>query len=171
LNALKGIVILGAFGVSLTIAVVTASPDAKGGDKNAGTTTGLVTTAPGPDDHSRLVQLRRRFKRLQTYSVRVERERNGLRRTLLRTPTVGEAINLACTVYGHCSELWRKARCESGLSSDPPHNNDARGLFQFLHSTWRSTPYGRYSVFSAYANALAAGWMHAAGRGGEWVCQ
>jgi hypothetical protein len=96
------------------------------------------------------------------------------RRTLLSSPTVSEAINLAAATYGHSDELWRKARCETGGSFDPRSRNlssAASGLFQFLGSTWRSTPYAGFSVFSPYANALAAGWMHAHGRGGEWACQ
>lgn len=85
---------------------------------------------------------------------------------------VGTAINLACVVYGHCAELWRKARCESNFHRYSVNSSSgASGLYQFLPSTWASTPFGRLSVFDPYANALAAGWMHARGRGGEWVCQ
>jgi hypothetical protein len=86
-------------------------------------------------------------------------------------PETSTALNLACTVYGHCSELWRKARCESHLWRYAHNPSGASGLLQFLPSTWASTPYGRFSVYDPYANALAAGWMHAHGRGGEWVCQ
>lgn len=95
------------------------------------------------------------------------------RRLMLREPQVVEAINLACATYGYCSTLWRKARCETGGTFDPNAKNrrsSASGLFQFLSSTWASTPFGRFSVFSPYANALAAGWMHEQGRGGEWTC-
>jgi hypothetical protein len=94
------------------------------------------------------------------------------RRVLLADPHVAEAINLACAAYGYCSTLWRKARCETGGTFDEHAYNasGASGLFQFLGSTWRSTPYGRFSVWSPYASSLAAGWMHAHGRGGEWVC-
>ena len=82
------------------------------------------------------------------------------------------AIGLACTVYGHCAELWRKAQCESRFNRYARNpSSGASGLFQFLPSTWRSTPFGGYSVFDPYANALGAGWMHRAGRGSEWVCR
>lgn len=95
-------------------------------------------------------------------------------RTVLRYDgTVTEAIGLACTVYGYCGDLWRKARCETGGTfSAASYNTGSRasGLFQFLPSTWRSTPYRGFSVWSPYANALAAGWMHRHGRGGEWSC-
>jgi hypothetical protein len=95
------------------------------------------------------------------------------RRVLLQNPHVVEAINLAAAVYGYGSTLWRKAGCETGGTFDPRSQNSsgASGLFQFLGSTWRSTPFARFSVWSPYANALAAGWMHAEGRGGEWSCR
>ena len=95
----------------------------------------------------------------------------SLQATIRRDPETSTAIGLACVVYGHCSELWRKARCESNLYRYAHNPSGASGLFQFLPSTWRSTPFGRYSIFDPYANALAAGWMHTRGRGGEWVCR
>jgi len=103
----------------------------------------------------------------------LHRELMTTRRVLMQRPTVVEAINLACATYGHCSTLWRKARCETGGTFSPASRNPswASGLFQFLPSTWASTPYARLSIWSPYANALAAGWMHQQGRGGEWVCQ
>lgn len=102
------------------------------------------------------------------------RRLQSLRRVLLHKPTVVEAINLACATYGNCSTLWRKARCETGgtfSSRSLNSSSGASGIFQFLPSTWRSTPYGRMSIWSPYANALAAGWMHQQGRGGEWACR
>jgi hypothetical protein len=104
-------------------------------------------------------------------AVRNRRTINSLRRVQLGDGNVVEAINLACATYGNCASLWRKARCESHYRAAAHNNSGAAGLFQFLPSTWRSTPYGRFSVYSAYANALAAGWMHEHGRGGEWVCR
>jgi hypothetical protein len=94
------------------------------------------------------------------------------RRELLSSRTVTEAIDLACATYGWCSTLWRKARCETGGTFSPTAYNPsgASGLFQFLPSTWATTPYRSLSIWSPYANALAAGWMHANGRGGEWAC-
>lgn len=95
----------------------------------------------------------------------------SLHRTLLHNPTVTDAINLACVTYGYCSTLWRKARCESHLYRFARNPSGASGLFQFLPSTWSSTPFGSFSIFDPFANALAAGWMHQQGRGGEWVCR
>jgi hypothetical protein len=97
-----------------------------------------------------------------------------LKRALRFDPEVRTAIRLACVVYGNCSSLWRKASCETGGTFSRWSKNrhsSAAGLFQFLDTTWTSTPFGGFSVFDPYANALAAGWMHAHGRGGEWSCQ
>lgn len=87
------------------------------------------------------------------------------------------AIAFAATAYGvSYSTLRRKAYCETGGTFDPYAKNPrstASGLFQFLTSTWASTPYASYSIWDPYANALAAAWMHSAavGRGGEWSCK
>lgn len=110
-------------------------------------------------------------KRLRGWD-RANRRIVGLQRTLRHSPSVTEAINLACAVYGNCSTLWRRARCESHLFARAHNASGASGLFQFLPNTWRSTPFGGFSIWSPYANALAAGWMMGpAGRGGEWSCR
>jgi hypothetical protein len=111
----------------------------------------------------------------------------SLKRTLLHRPSVVEALNLACAVYGNCATLWRRARCEShlrALAANPA--SSARGLLQFLTTgrvrrygdhatvnggTCATTPFWRFDVNSPYANALAAGWMIDNGRGGEWDCR
>jgi hypothetical protein len=106
-------------------------------------------------------------------AARLERALRDQRRVLLARPQVVEAINTACATYGHCATLWRRAACETGGTLDPEARNPASGaagLFQFLPSTWRTTPYGRFDVYRPYPNAMAAGWMHAHGRGGEWSC-
>lgn len=128
-------------------------------------------------NEAQVVRFRRLLKRAQRklahsqqrlYVARIHQRQ--LKRVLLHSSGVREAIDLSCAVYGNCSTLWRKASCES--TYDPrADNGHARGLFQFLDSTWSSTPFGRFDVFSPYANALAAGWMHARGRGGEWSCR
>ena len=116
--------------------------------------------------------LRRRNHRLLRRLGWRERQVRRLHRVLRQKPSVVEAINLAAAVYDVSSAtLWRKARCESGLWPYAHNPSGASGLFQFLPSTFRSTPFGRFSIWSPYANALAAGWMHAHGRGGEWSCR
>jgi Transglycosylase-like domain len=115
-----------------------------------------------------------RWRREHRLLLAVRAELRRQRRVLLSRPHVVEAVNLSCAVYGSCPTLWRKARCETGGTFDPGARNPgsgAAGLFQFLPSTWRSTPFGVFSVWSPYANALAAGWMHAHGRGNEWSCR
>ena len=82
-----------------------------------------------------------------------------------------EAIELACSTYGYCDTLHRVAACESGSSPFARNPSGAAGLYQFLPSTWQTTPYAAFSIWSPYANAMAAGWMQAHGRGGEWVCK
>lgn len=122
-------------------------------------------------EHQRVLELR---AAAQAERASLSRALRRQRRVLLQKPQVVEAVNLACAAYGFCSTLWRKARCETGGTfSARAHNasSGAAGLFQFLPSTWASTPYARFSVWSPYASALAAGWMHQAGRGGEWTCR
>jgi hypothetical protein len=82
-------------------------------------------------------------------------------------------IYAAAAYYGqNGDDMLRVATCESGLDPNnvtPPY--DASGLFQFLPSTWASTPYASQSIFDPVANAYAAAWMWSVGRRGEWVCQ
>ncbi|MDP9364353.1 MAG: transglycosylase SLT domain-containing protein [Chloroflexota bacterium] len=68
--------------------------------------------------------------------------------------------------------MVRVARCESNL--DPYAVNRAGpyyGLYQFLKSTWRTTPYRDEDIFDPRANARAAAWMWKQGRRNEWACQ
>lgn len=68
--------------------------------------------------------------------------------------------------------MLRVARCESNL--DPYAVNRAGpyyGLFQFLKSTWNTTPYKDRDIYDPRANALAAAWMWKRGRRNEWACQ
>lgn len=97
----------------------------------------------------------------------------ALKRTLLDRPQVQEAINLACITYSvSCGLMWQLARCESRLYAGAKNpRSDASGLFQMLYpSTWRTTPYWPLSVWSPYANAMAAAHMLDHGRRGEWEC-
>ncbi len=70
------------------------------------------------------------------------------------------------------SAMLRVARCESNL--DPCAVNSRGpyyGLYQFLESTWRTTPYRRDDIFDPKPQALAAAWMWKQGRKNEWACQ
>lgn len=93
------------------------------------------------------------------------------------TGDVRSALKLASIAYDiPYALLRRKAWCESrykprAVNPRRVGREHATGLFQFLPSTWRSTPYRRRDIFNPYANALAAAWMHRAGRGNEWSCR
>ncbi len=111
-------------------------------------------------------RFRHRTRQLQAARSDTKRAR----RTLASSPTVSEAINLAAVIYGNGSTLWALARCESTLNPRAQNASGSSGLMQFMPSTFASTPYGRFSIWSPYASALAAGWMLQQGRRSEWVC-
>ena len=109
-------------------------------------------------------------------------ENRALRRMLKHRPSVQEALRLAAITYGqNLGTLRRVAWCESRYNPRAKNRRStASGLFQFLYdrrgrqhgSTWHTTPFAGESVWSPYANALAAGWMMGpAERGGEWACR
>jgi soluble lytic murein transglycosylase-like protein len=87
--------------------------------------------------------------------------------------TIVGIITAAAQRYGQSpAAMIRVAKCESGLNPRAVNRSSgASGLFQFLPSTWRTTPYASSSIFDATANANAAAWMWSVGRRGEWVCQ
>lgn len=67
--------------------------------------------------------------------------------------------------------MLRVADCESNFQANAVNRSGSYGLFQFVASTWASTPYAENDIFEAWANANAAAWMWAQGRRNEWVCQ
>jgi len=165
--------LLPALVVAFAIWLIVATRDVKGDTTTTPTTTeDAIVPMPSPSstpvDPVRdlaIVSLKRQLKH--------ERMRvRALKRTLMHRPSTREALDLACSTYGSCSTLWRRASCESHLNASARNAaSSASGLFQFLPSTFSSTPYGRLSIWSPYANAMAAGWMIVHGRGGEWVCR
>lgn len=91
------------------------------------------------------------------------RKAYDLRRALVHKPSSQEAIRLASIATGapH-SQMVAVASCETGGTFDESADNPsstASGLFQFLTSTFAATPYRSESIWSPYANALAAGWL------------
>ncbi len=84
-----------------------------------------------------------------------------------------QIIYNAAAMYGQSGDdMLRVASCESGLNPNAVNgSSNASGLFQFLPSTWATTPYAGADIFDPVANAEAAAWMWANGRRGEWVCQ
>ena len=79
----------------------------------------------------------------------------------------------AAAMYGQSGDdMLRVAQCESGLNPSAVNSSsNASGLFQFLPSTWATTPYASQDIFDPVANAEAASWMWSEGRRNEWVCQ
>ena len=146
---------------------------APGGEPSTSETSTGPEPAPPPTTTIRVERRLqgRTVRQWHRIAVRYLNDRRQLAHAIRFDPEVRAAVGLACVVYGHCAELWRKAACESHLYRYAHNPSGASGLFQFLPSTWRSTPFGGFSVYDPYANALAAGWMHVRGRGGEWVCR
>jgi hypothetical protein len=132
-----------------------------------------TTTVEGKTVHWWAARAKQARKDANARAVTIKR----LRDTLTHDPSISECVRLATIAYPDFSEdrAWAIIHHESWMTSDPLHARNPRstasGLFQFLTSTWRSTPYGRagISIWSACGQALAAGWMHANGRGGEWA--
>lgn len=82
-------------------------------------------------------------------------------------------ISSAANKYGqNKNAMVRVARCESNL--DPCAVNRSGpyyGLFQFLKSTWKNTPYGNKNIYDPKAQAMATAWMWKEGRKNEWACK
>lgn len=62
------------------------------------------------------------------------------------------------------------AACESRYNWRAHNPSGASGLFQFMPSTFASTPYRHRSLWHPKWNAMAAGWMLSVGRRAEWAC-
>lgn len=102
-----------------------------------------------------------------------------LKKAIKRDYTVQECVKLATIAYPALNEsrAWSIIGGESGgnpnaRNTTPIYNGEhATGLWQFIPSTFNSTPYGKagMSIWSPCASSLAAGWMHENGRGGEWA--
>ncbi len=84
-----------------------------------------------------------------------------------------DIIYAAADRYGQPrADMLRVARCESVLDPNAVNaSGGSYGLFQFLPSTWATTPFAGDNIFDPYASANAAGWMWQQGRRNEWVCQ
>ncbi|MDQ3694107.1 MAG: SH3 domain-containing protein [Chloroflexota bacterium] len=81
-------------------------------------------------------------------------------------------IHAAADRYGQSrSDMLRVAECESALDPYAVHPSGSYGLYQFIRTTWKSTPYGDQNVFDPKANSNAAAWMWSQGRRSEWVCK
>jgi hypothetical protein len=96
-----------------------------------------------------------------------------LKKVIAYNITINECVKLATIAYPAFTEARAEQIIRHESKGNPlaknPHST-ASGLFQFLTSTFGSTPYGKagMSIWSPCASSLAAGWMHQNGRGGEW---
>ena len=78
----------------------------------------------------------------------------------------------AAKKYGVSSQTYALYRVMMGESGGNPYAQNASGaagLFQFMPSTWRGTPYGTCSIWDAKSQCYAAAWMFSQGRQREWV--
>lgn len=120
-------------------------------------------------------QLIERRKTIEMRGATIKR----LKKSLTRNYTIEECVKLATIAYPSLSEsrAWAIIAQESrgnpnARNKTPIWNGEhAEGLWQFIPSTFRSTPYGKagLSIWSPCASSLAAGWMHEQGRGHEWT--
>jgi transglycosylase-like protein with SLT domain len=82
-------------------------------------------------------------------------------------------IEKAFSPLGQTAVNWglRVAKCESGYNPNAvnPYSG-TEGLFQFMPSTWRSTPYGSHNVFDPWYNSLGAAWLYHRDGPSQWQC-
>lgn len=88
-------------------------------------------------------------------------------------PTVPQVIQTAFTPLGPDAVNWalRVSSCESEYNPQAVNSSTgAAGLFQFLPSTWASSPYAASSPFDPTANAQAAAWLYQTSGPSQWQC-
>lgn len=89
-------------------------------------------------------------------------------------PNVQDVIRTAFAPLGDGAVNWAEAiaACESTYDPNAVNaDSGAEGLFQFLPSTWRGTPYASQSPFDPVANASAAVWLLQTYGAGQWECR
>jgi len=82
-------------------------------------------------------------------------------------------IERAFSPQGQTAVNWglRVAKCESNYNPNAVNSySGTEGLFQFMPSTWRSTPYGHHNVFDPWYNSLGAAWLYQRDGPGQWQC-
>jgi soluble lytic murein transglycosylase-like protein len=89
---------------------------------------------------------------------------------------VQQIIRNAFAPLGPAAQQWalRVAKCESSYNPNAVNRySHASGLFQFIPSTWASTPQAKAgkSVFDPVANARAAAWLYKRAGPRPWVCK
>ena len=87
--------------------------------------------------------------------------------------SVPDLIRSVFAAGGQGAVDWglRVAKCESGFNTNAYNaGSGASGVFQFLPSTWRGTPYASSSIFDASANVHAALWLYQRSGPNQWSC-
>ena len=87
--------------------------------------------------------------------------------------TVPQVIQGAFQPLGPDAVNWalRVSSCESKYNPQAVNaSTGAAGLFQFLPSTWASSPYAASSPFDPTANAKAAAWLYQTSGPAQWQC-
>ncbi len=116
--------------------------------------------------------LNERTRQRDHANLRLRHAKQTIRRQALLArrryaPTVALAVAYARAVYG--IDQGRRVHCES-TDNVYASNGSHFGILQFAPSTWRTTPFARFSIYDPVAQALAGGWMVRAGRSSEWSC-
>lgn len=144
---------------------------------------GVWTTATADSKTSRVTYQGKDAMWWAKRAVQARKDANARGKTVKRlktvvkySPTIDECVTLATITYPKFTKAraWKIIHRESWTSGRQFAKNKhstASGLYQFLTSTFATTPYGRagMSIWSPCASSLAAGWMHQNGRGGEWA--
>ncbi len=87
--------------------------------------------------------------------------------------SVPDLIRSVFASGGQAAIDWalRVAKCESGFNPNAYNaGSGASGVFQFLPSTWRGSPYASSSPFDAEANVRAALWLYQRSGPTQWSC-
>jgi hypothetical protein len=119
------------------------------------------------------IKKRRRPRKTRRGKEKKKKKKNGRCKNRYSEKEILAFIRKAAKKYGQSKKaMERVARCESVL--DPCAVNRSGpyyGLYQFLKSTWKTTPYKNRSIWDPKAQALATAWMWKKGRKNEWACK
>ena len=113
-------------------------------------------------------------RRSQPASTRVTRPAPQPAPASCNAACVQDLIRQDFAPYGQTGVDWglRVARCESGYNAAAYNPvGPYYGVFQFLLSTFKATPYGNQNIFDASANVNAAAWKYGQGGAGAWGCK
>jgi hypothetical protein len=132
----------------------------------------LADARPPASHHQRVAQ---ELRRLQDVAGHLRVANRRLRHAVVERPSVQEALTLASVAYGVPRwQLASVADCESHQRVEAYNRSSgATSVMQFLPSTYAATPFGRagLSIWSPYANVMAAAWLVTQQGWGPWSCK